>query len=227
MQIGLPRVSRGLGYARSTLSGYGARRGYGRYRSKWATFNSRTNPVYPRPEVKNFDANLASIAIPQPILAAGAITVLNEIAQGTDDENRIGRSTATKSVYYNFVLNFGTGAVPNCIRHMLVWDRQSNGVAPAVTAILDVNSQPVTAPLELDNRQRFVVLADERYTLSPNGDQIRFCSGFRNINQKTTWADGVDVPSTGALLLLMVSDEATVANQPTFYGTWRTRFIDN
>lgn len=224
-------VSRASGYARSRYSGYSSRRSYGRYRSKWSAINSRTNPVYPRPEVKNLDYPLGNAATPASITDTGTPICINIITNGTSDGQRIGRSVATKSVYWNYVLNFGTGEVPNAIRHMLIWDRQSNGNAPATTDILQQTgtAQLITCPLNLDNKQRFVILADERLTLSPQGDQIRLCSGYRSINQKSTWDNDTldNIPSTGSLLLLFLSDEATTENQPTFYGTWRMRFLDN
>lgn len=221
-------VSRVSGYARSRYSSYSSRRGYGRYRSKWSSINSRTNPVYPRPEVKNIDVQIGTLAAPQSIPNTGSITILNDIANNQRPDGRIGRTVATKSCYYNYVLNFGTGAVPNAIRHLLVWDRQSDGVVAALTDIL-TTAIAITAPLDLSNNSRFVILADERTTLSPNGDQIRICTGFRNINQRTTFdPDNMQlIPNTGALLAVFVSDEITVENQPTVYGVWRTRFIDN
>lgn len=201
------------------------------YRSKFNISNTRTNPVYPRPETKNFDFSVGPSATPQSIPLAGVVIPINSIEQGIDDNQRIGRSIATKSCYYQYVLNFGTGPVPNVIRHMLVWDRQPNGTAPAVNQVLNNLglSTPVTAPMNLDNKERFVVLADERTTLSPNGDQIRVCNGFRTINQKTTFDnDQIDnIPATGSLLVLFMSDETVPTNQPNFYGTWRVRFIDN
>lgn len=204
------------------------------YRSKWYTANTRTNPVYPRPEVKWADTTFGTIAVPITIPASGSVFVLNSLAQGITSQTRIGSQVATKSVYYQIVFNVGGTPLPNAMRHMLVWDRQHNGGSPVLTAT-DILAGPgttplLTAPLNLSNRDRFVVLADDRFTLSPNGDQIRYVDEFRKINQLTTYpletaAD--NDPVTGALCLLMISDETATANQPTFYGTWRVRYMDN
>lgn len=223
-------ISRVTGYARNLGTGY-SRRSYGSYRSKWTAINSRTNPVYPRPEVKNLDFPLGNAGNTAPITDTGTPICLNIVTNGTGDSQRIGRSVATKSVYYNFVLNFGTGETPNAIRHMLIWDRQPNGNVPATTDILQQTgtSQLLVSPLNLDNKQRFVILADERLTLSPQGDQIRIVNGYRAINQKSTWDNDTtdNVPSSGSLLLLFLSDESTADDQPRFYGNWRIRYLDN
>lgn len=221
------------GYARGNL--YSNRRGgrYGRrgYRSPFSNRSQHMNPVYPRPEVKALDSNAPVANIDN---AGTLIFLLNGLVSGTGLTERIGNQISTKSVYWQYVLNFGTGPVPNAIRHILFWDKQPNATQPAATDLLaqdTTGGNLLTAPLNLTNRDRFVILADERTTLSPNGDQIRIMTGFRNINQRTTYpapADGSvnDFPSTGALFALFISDETVTANEPNVYGTWRVRYID-
>lgn len=223
-------------YANTRAVGYSRRR-YGGYRggrrNKFSNLNTWTNPVYPRPEVKSYDISLGTLAAPVSITSAGTVTTLNAIPQGVGTNQRIGQQVATKSVYYQIVFNVGATPAPNAMRHMLLWDRQHNlGGGPSIADIFSATGTvPIlTSPLNLQNRERFVVLSDDRFTLSPNGDQIRYCAEFRKINQITTYHNDAALdldPTTGALILVMISDEATAANQPTFYGTWRTRFIDN
>lgn len=229
-----PRYTQMVGMAR----GYGNRRGNrnGRaaiYRSPFSNRSQFTNPVYPRPEVKAFDYALD----PSNIDNSGTlIRTLNVISAGTGLPGRIGNQVATKSVYYQYVLNFGTGPVPNAIRHILFWDKQPNSDTATAADLLAIDTTGtgtpnlLTTPMNLTNRDRFVILADERTTLSPNGDQIRIISGFRKINQRTTWpapASGSDdFPQTGSLVVLFVSDETVTANEPNVYGTWRIRYID-
>lgn len=216
-------------------SGFARNRGYKKYRrgstrDKFASYKTRTNSVYPKPEVKYNDVTLGTIIAPIAIPNTGtAMTALMQIGMDSEPFNRIGAQVAVKSVYYQCVFNFGTTTAAIAIRHCLVWDRQSNGVNPSAADVFGVPSLLLTSPLNLTNRQRFVMLADDRFTLSPNGDQIRIINGFRKINQQSTWepTGTNNIPYTGNLLLWFTSDEATGATAPTVYGTWRIRYIDN
>lgn len=223
-----PRYTMMAGMARA--GSYSNRRGgrlarRGGYQRFFTGQNLRTHPVYPRPEVKAFDFTSAAANID---ITGAFINCINQIPAGTGLQQRIGNQIATKSVYYQYVLNFGTGPVPNAIRHLLVWDKQPNGAVALPTDVLVTGPTLLTSPMNLNNRDRFVILADERTTLSPNGDQIRIISGFRNINQRTDFnqSGSPTVPTTGALLTIFVSDETVVANEPNVYGTWRVRYID-
>lgn len=218
------------GYARGNALSQpsrGYRRGRG-YRDPFSvTQNTRTHPVYPRPEVKWIDVTVGTAGSPLSIDNAGTANQnINSIPAGTGTSQRIGNQIALKSVYYQYVLNFGTGAVPNVIRHILYWDRQSDIGLSAGSDLLSPSSGYVTAPMNLENRNRFVILADDRLTLSPNGDQIRIIDGFRKINQLTNYNTTNPLPQNGALNVLFCSDESTAANEPTVYGTWRVRYID-
>lgn len=200
-----------------------------RRRSKWANYNTTTSPVYPRPEVKFQDYPIGSLIAPATIPNDGSFNYcINPLAQGTGGlSQRIGQQVATKSCYFQMVVNLGATPVPIVIRHILYWDRQYNGATnPSVSELLANNSY-VSSPLNLANRNRFVVLADDRITLSPQGEMIRLVDGFRNINQLSTYPEATFQPLTGALCLLMVSDHPTGATAPTMYGIWRTRYMDN
>lgn len=208
---------------------------YGRYassrRGNYINFyrSQRTDPLYPRPEVKYFTNVYNTV---DPIAQTGEISVLNALAQGTGSNQRIGSQFSTKSVYWQYILTLGGTAVPCVGRVLLCWDRQPDSGIAAVADILDISGSnlPVTAPINLSNRDRFVVLSDERHTLSPNGDQIKTITGFRNINQQTTVSTsstGAAIPTTGALLVLTCSDQSASASEMQLYGTWRVRFIDN
>lgn len=225
----MPGMARN-GFYNNRRGGRYNRRGY----SPFANRSMHTHPVYPRPEVKALDVAFGSLAAPISIplggTNSGAFTILNQITNGSGLQLRIGNQIAMKSVYYQYVLNFGTGPVPNAIRHMLVWDKQPNQAAALTGDVLasnqsTANTDYITVPMNLTNRDRFVILADERTTLSPNGDQIRFISGFRKINQRSDYPV-TNLPSTGALLLCFFSDETVTANEPTVYGNWRLRYID-
>nr|QCX35081.1 capsid protein [Blackfly multicomponent virus 2] len=222
------RRSRPTPYVRrSSTRGYG-RSSY-RRRNKFNAFSHATNPSYPRPEVKWFDTTQGTITAPVEILNDGSnMTIINKIGGGIFANQRIGQQVATKSVFYQLVINLGPTAVPIVVRHMLFWDKQPTPAVPLVTDLL-AGAPFVTSPLNLNNRERFVVLAEDRITLSPMGDQIKIIDGFRNINQLTTYVNSAVAadPTTGSLNVFLVSDEPAGVNSPRYYGTWRVRYIDN
>lgn len=221
-------ITRSYRYSRPGASTYRSR-SYGRYRSKWSNTSTAINPVYPRPEVKNFDYQIGTSTSPLAIPETGLIRCINQIPAGVGPSQRIGRSIATKSVYYQFVLRFGTGEVPNVLRHVLLYDRQPNGDFPPTAASIFSSTEYITSPLNLQNNRRFVVLSDDRTSLSPQGDQIRIITDFRNVNQITQYenSDDLDItPTTGALIVFFATDIPTSTDSPTVSGTWRIRYLD-
>lgn len=220
-------VNRGKGY-KSQYAGQKKTYSKGYNRDKFSIMNTRQNPVYPRPEVKYLDIQIGTSAVPVAILNDGTnMTAINTPSSGTASTNRIGAVICSKSVYYQFVLNMGTAAAPIVVRHMLIWDRQSNGALPALSDILQnvTVGQVVLSPMNLFNRERFVVLADDRITMSPNADIITYTKGYRTVNQNSTFS-AATTPTTGCLFVLFASDEAAGTSAPTVYGTWRFRFLD-
>lgn len=196
---------------------------------KYIRFNTQLNPRFPRPEVKWIDQILGTLGAGVVAITNNGANIycINQTPQGTGSNSRIGLQIGVKSCYYQFVLNFGTTMVPIVLRHILFWDRQSNGVLCTASDLLAQSTNLLTSPLNLANRDRFVILADDRTTLSSQGEQIRFMEGFRKINQISTYTNVGTIPQTGALNVLFISDETTGDNYPTVYGNWRTRFIDN
>lgn len=198
-------------------------------------FNTRSNPVYPKPEVKFSDTVFGTIAAPLAIDAAGITPIsLNNIGIGSLATNRLGMQISSKSVFFNITFQLGAAPTTCAIRHMLVWDRQSNGALPTVAQVLQDASTPMTSPLNLLNRSRFYVLVDERMILSAQGDNIIYTTGFRKVNQVSTF-DPVAVPTsnqpyTGNLVVLMWSNiqaGAAANTKPTYVGYWRFRYMDN
>lgn len=213
---------------------YKRRRRYRSYRSPFSYTSTSSNPVYPRPEVKFSDTTFGTIAAPIAIPSAGITPIsLNNIGFAATPSGRIGTQICNKSLYYSLIFNFGTATAPIAIRHVVVWDRQANGLAPALSNYADVfldTTKIITSPLNLGNRARFVVIVDERITLSPQGENIRYVTGFRKINQTSTFQDtgATNFPYTGNLLVLMASDEpsSTPTTNPGYYGYWRLRYLD-
>lgn len=91
---------------------------------------------------------------------AGQLTLLNGMVYGGTAGQHIGRSVTLRSIAFNTALGFtSTGGAP-ILRVLIVYDRQPNGAAPAVTDILYANDP--SAPMNLNNSKRFKVLHDWR-----------------------------------------------------------------
>lgn len=111
-----------------------------------------------RREVKTIDTDTAITAIP----LAGALQLLNGVAQGTDYTDRVGRKIILKSLFFR--VNFFPSTTVNApqgtvVRLLIVYDCQTNAAAPTVTDILQVGTYD--APMNLNNRDRFKVLFDK------------------------------------------------------------------
>nr|QKI29017.1 Cap [Kummerowia striata CRESS virus] len=167
---------------------------------------------------------------------AGIVVLLNGIAQGTDYTNRIGRKVMLKSWLFRIsVVPKNTASAPygDICRIMLLYDCQTNAATPAVTDIL--NSADYNAPMNLNNRDRFKVLADKYVTIasfnyaagalttgSPTPKQTKI---YKKMNYEEIFGGtGSTVGSinTGGLFVLFIS----LTGNTTYLYDSRVRFYD-
>lgn len=173
--------------------GYGTSRTGGNYNQVYRRRNPRTGRYYygGGPELKYIDqvgsSSTAIVAVGAGtggIAGTAQLELLNGLTQGTDSITRIGRKICMKSIQgrWTFTLQntaagvFPAGLVGGQVRLLIVYDKQANGAAPAATDILQ-GTGIIQAPLNLNNRERFIVLVDKFITLDPNDMQsgmIRF-----------------------------------------------------
>lgn len=234
--INSPSLSRMSSYFGRSNTSYRSRFSSraGPYRTLTAT-SRHTNPIYPRPELKFYDSDPAGTSPPQistlRIDSGGTVACLNRLITGTGVQNFLGNQISVKSVSYRVELNLPSASadqVPTSGRVVLLWDKQPNGTLPTFSTIFQTNSY--LAYINNNYRDRFVVLRNDQFSLSPNGDQALFFERNVKINMLTTFANGqstAGVPQTGALLLAYVGDQSTQANQPTINGWFRLRYYDN
>lgn len=193
-----------------------------------------THPVYPIPEVKFHDAGPdgnAPTLVPTilPMDDNGTVSCLNFMTSSSASSTAVsGFQCAIKSCAYRFEVDIATTTpVQTSGRVVLVWDKQPNAAVAAYTAIFTAAN--FLSFMNMQNKDRFVILRNQQFALSPNGDEALFFEGFCKINMTSTYpVNGTAaVPLTGALLLAFVSDQSVAASQPTLNGTWRVRYIDN
>lgn len=173
---------------------------------------------------------------PTNYTTGGAVIVdLLAIAQGTTELTRVGgKINITNFNLRGRVDAIAAAAVPLAIRHILFWDKQTNGAAPAVTDLLTVAN--VNSFLNMDNVDRFQVIKDK--TIVSNIGAMNSATGDRY--GETKWVKfNIKVPNvpihysstTGAiaeiksnnLYLLTIADTAATA---TLAFRARTKFTD-
>lgn len=104
----------------------------------------------------------------------GSFTLLNGCEQGSDYTDRIGRKIFMKSLFIRGMVStqpsLNAGSSPSAAnsqtaRMVVFIDSQPNGAAPSVTDLL--NTASPFSQLNLNNRDRFRILADETFCFGP------------------------------------------------------------
>ena len=190
------------------------------------------------------------------INSTGNIDALNLIRTGSTYVTRQGRKVEMKSirVVANIVPIAGRTATSDYGRIVLVYDRQPNGALPAVAEVLQTTDQAANntttsfSGINLNNRDRFIILRDEHVYLTPN---VITAGGQPSANQfidplSKTWrfdwyvklknlvtqykADSAPAVigdiATGSLLLLTLGFNAAGSEAYQLSYESRLRFVD-
>jgi len=114
----------------------------------------------------------------------GAAILLNNIQPGSSASQRIGRKVTLKSVLFRYSINLGAGSTGGSpIRILIVYDRQSNAAAPAITDVL--LSDDFTSQNNLSNRDRFITIFDHiTQPVSVNNDYAVAGVLYKSINME-------------------------------------------
>lgn len=209
-------------------------------------------------EVKSMDTPTQTAALS----TTAVFKVVNNVQEGSSFYNRVGRKLSMKSLQIQgFLALSGTNAAAtgvDFVRMIVFYDRQANGAAPTLADVLTSydNAGATTSTaldyINMNNRDRFSILADERITLPPVGingataasavvagvdplagdTQIQFKRFIKlrglETQYKATSNPGVigDI-STGSLMVLFVANATAVANAAfNAYWTSRLRYSD-
>lgn len=214
------------------------------------------------PETKVLDNNTTSSG---SVFGGAGITpgnnftpvALNLIQTGSSFFNRIGRKVRNHSIFIEmWAAPNGTNAQTDVAYHrfLVVYDRQSNGATPSITDVLqDVDQSNnltsgtslATAHLNMNNRERFVVLMDERKVLPPIASSAPYFTSpvvttedtfkikrFIPLKMLETHYKADSSPSvigdvaTGALIFIALSDKAAANCGYEWQGSFRLKFDD-
>lgn len=155
----------------------------------------------------------------------GTVVLLNGIATGDLETTRDGNSILLKSILLRYSITRHINNHGETWRVMLVQDRQSNGVAPAVTDILET-AHPLS-PLNDKNTNRFNILHSRMGTFTSSREDST-TDQFKKLDFHTKYI-GADATQSSVgyngLYILYVGSHAT--EYPTINYRTRIRYIDN
>lgn len=181
----------------------------------------------PKVEKKYFDTLVSGSAV-----TAATITPLGLIAQGSDVNQRVGNTIVLTSI--QFKGDCVVGDATNFVRHMIVLDRDSNGVAPVTADILDASTitSTIWCPYNNDNKLRLRVLYDNVYNINTVNQpyvldkQFLKLGGKKGIQSVYAASGAAQVNLlTNQLYSLVVSDSALGPHPAVFFG-YRLRYTD-
>lgn len=152
------------------------------------------------------------------------------MANGSDASTRIGRKVTIKSVYLRYsVVPSPTTTGAAAVRILVVYDKQTNAVAPAVLDVL--SNSDFTAPNQLSNRDRFVTLIDEiTPIISMTGDATVAGVCYKKLNLETMFNSGsagtVGDITSGSIYLLYVQTGGLATAAVNLNVRARVRYTD-
>lgn len=166
----------------------------------------------------------------------GSLYLINTCTTGDDITNREGRETLMRSVQ---VTGITRSTVTNGVRQqhriMLIYDRQTNAAPPVLLDILAAAT--VHAPRNLDNRKRFKILMDKKYTVGPDsgvvqqsGESEKIWTFYRKLRHPCSFnaVNGGTITDfiSGSLYLLHLGNIAAGGTAGSYTFSSRVRFTD-
>lgn len=159
-----------------------------------------------------------------PDSTTGSVYCLTALGQGDTESTRSGNTVLFHSLYIKMALTPHASATGTFIRYMLVVDKASDSASPVSTDILE--NVDITGFLKHVNSQRFGVIRDKVYHVSPDGKDTAFIRDYVPLNMKvhydgTTSSDNFN----NGVYIFLLSNEPT--NTPTVNLRARKKFYDN
>jgi len=185
------------------------------------------------PTTKKVELKYADNTFTDAGAVAGFIGTISNIANGTGPTDRIGRHVFWHNLNFNWVAtDTGGGAYNHNGRILLVYDLQTNGANPTVLDVM--NTATVNSQFNPDNRSRFKILYDQKYSLvsvnaigvsiknnASRTNDVLSLRGKKCLYSGTTTAI-TDIES-GNILFIHLSDTAA---KVTVAATIRLQFFD-
>lgn len=192
------------------------------------------------PELKYVDTTATQTPIALASTPGANFQLLNGVAQGTDNNNRIGRKIQVKSVHVTALFSALVDATDlfDCVvKWWIIYDSQPDGTAMTVGEMWAAMNLMV-APHNLDNSDRFKVLRTGTGHLCPQGVNAGETPGYAtkyyidehvNVNDVCRYqGTGATIASlsTGAYYFATTTDFQGAASGPQVLFNGRIKFTD-
>lgn len=187
-------------------------------------------------EKKNIDV-LNSVAI-VAAQTTSSLFLLNGVDDGATSTQRIGRRITMTSLEIRWNGSFAaTSAGSTPLRLCVVYDKQSNALAPTATDVFQIDA--ISSMMNLGNSRRFKVIVDELVeNVSSAGPNAWYRKIWRDFTAKGT-KPGLEVEfndnstntitsiQTGSLFAFVWQNGNLITAAPTQALYSRVRFVDN
>lgn len=196
-----------------------------RYRKmyKIERYKRGLGPTYKqeKPEMHHLDVAAISVT---PSSTVPTVTVLNDVAEGLTNQDRIGAAITMLSVSLRLGITQNISATFTRTRLVVVYDRFPNGTDPAYTDVFTVSG--INAFRNLNNTGRFVIVYNRIFqTSDANTEELPVIINRKLFKKRTQFVSGTVTCQRGGLYLMCATDEGT--NAPTVSGASRVMFYCN
>lgn len=166
-----------------------------------------------------------------PSVNGAGFSPLGQIACGIVESDRIGNKIMVKSFQQRGTITISPATTTGYVhvRQMVVIDKQANSLTFAPPRYILEGSDVMTAPLNNEYMNRFIVLKDKIHTLNNTNYKSKTFSFYKKFNMPVTYkSEATDVPDNNNIITLWFSNEPVVdGHYPTINATDRTRFTDS
>jgi len=167
----------------------------------------------------------------------GSIALLNTVAQGASNSQRIGKRYRLKSLQCRgYILN-NPDAIANDNAFLIVYDKKPTGSLPAITDILvsansiSFNNDANSGRFQILKRVDFIMTGNNTSTATVQSNTIMSCDFFLNLKMKPVVCKAAGTGAIGdieegALYLVTVGSTAAGTSAATGTMAFRVRYVE-
>lgn len=195
--------------------------------SRLDTASKALSVAYAVKRLVNVEFKVKDQALPGSITSSGGTTVVNQIAEGGDWNERNGRSIKCASLRLFGNVSISGAATKNIFRVMLVRDNHIQS-GSLVGGIPYLTSASVNAIKELEPTilKRYTIMMDKTYNLEAGGKSSYHIDKYFKLNHHVKFDGSLSSDyGQGTMFFLTISD--SVSNHPVQALQSQLRYIDN